>query len=124
MIAQHIAIIPKLKPFSRDDAIASIRGFDYRFHELGAKLVYGIDSGFLQDYEQGEEFRQLTQARFGFRDVLAMRTTAPAELFHLLQSEGKVMPGMRVDLTILSEDPASGHADAFTNAKYTIRGVK
>jgi hypothetical protein len=32
------------------------------------------------------------------------------------------MPGMRGDLTILSEDPASGHPEVFTKVKYTIRG--
>ncbi len=122
MIAQHMTIIPTLKLFSRDDDIANIRGLDYRFHQLGGRLVYGTDTGFLPDYDQGEEFRQLMQAGFGFRDVLAMLTTAPAELFHLSQREGKVMPGMRGDLTILSEDPASGHPEAFTKIRYTIRG--
>ncbi len=124
MIAQHMTIIPTLKLFSRDDNIANIRGLDYRFHQLGGRLVYGTDTGFLTDYDQSEEFRQLMQAGFGFRDVLAMLTTAPAELFHLSRREGKVMPGMRGDLTILSEDPASGNPDAFTKAKYTIRGGK
>ncbi len=122
MIAQHMTIIPTLKLFSRDDNIADIRGLDYRFHQLGGRLVYGTDTGFLPDYDQSEEFRQLMLAGFGFRDVLAMLTTAPAELFHLSQREGKVMPGMRGDLTILSEDPASGHPEAFTKVRYTIRG--
>ena len=122
MIAQHMTIIPTLKLFSRDDDIANIRGLDYRFHQLGGRLVYGTDTGFLPDYDQSEEFRQLMQAGFGFRVVLAMLTTAPAELFHLSQHEGKVMPGMRGDLTILSEDPASGHPEAFTKVRYTIRG--
>jgi imidazolonepropionase-like amidohydrolase len=122
MIAQHMTIIPTLKLFSRDDDIANIRGLDYRFHQLGGRLVYGTDTGFLPDYDQSEEFRQLMQAGFGFREVLAMLTTAPAELFHLSQREGKVMPGMRGDLTILSEDPASGHPEAFTKVRYTIRG--
>jgi imidazolonepropionase-like amidohydrolase len=122
MIAQHMTIIPTLKLFSRDNDIANIRGLDYRFHQLGGRLVYGTDTGFLTDYDQGEEFRQLMQAGLGFRDVLAMLTTAPAELFHLSQHEGKVMTGMRGDLTILSEDPASEHPEAFTNIRYTIRG--
>jgi len=124
MIAQHMTIIPTLKLFSRDDDIASIRGLDYQFHQLGGSLVYGTDTGFLPDYDQSEEFRQLMQAGFGFREVLAMLTTAPAELFHLSQREGKVLPGMRGDLTILSEDPASGNPEAFTKARYTIRGGK
>jgi imidazolonepropionase-like amidohydrolase len=124
MIAQHMTIIPTLKLFSRDDNIANIRGLDYRFHQLGGRLVYGTDTGFLPDYNQGEEVRQLMQAGFGFRDVLAMLTTAPTELFHVSKHEGKVMPGMHGDLTILSEDPASGHPEAFTQVRYTIRGGK
>ena len=118
MIAQHMTIIPTLKLFSRDDDIANIRGLDYRFRQLGGRLVYGTDTGFLPDYDQSEEFRQLMQAGFGFREVLAMLTTAPAELFHLSQREGKVMPGMRGDLTILSEDPASGNPEVFTKVVY------
>ena len=124
MISQHMTIIPTLKLFSHDNAIAKIRGLDYRYHELDGRLVYGTDTGFLTDYDQGEEFRQLAEAGFGFRDVLAMLTTAPAELFHLSRNEGKVMPGMRGDLTILSEDPASGNPEAFTAVRYTIRGGK
>jgi imidazolonepropionase-like amidohydrolase len=121
MVAQQMTIIPTLKLFSRDDAIAKIRNLDFRYHQLGGRLVYGTDTGFLQDYDQGEEFHQLTQAGLSFRDVLAMLTTAPAELFHLSKNEGKVMPGMRGDLTILSEDPASGDPAAFTKVRYTIR---
>jgi imidazolonepropionase-like amidohydrolase len=122
MIAQHMTIIPTLKLFSRDDDIASIRGLDYQFHQLGGRLVYGTDTGFLPDYDQSEEFRQLMQAGFGFREVLAMLTTAPADLFHRSKREGKVMPGMKGDLTILSEDPGSGNPQAFTRVRYTIRG--
>jgi imidazolonepropionase-like amidohydrolase len=122
MIAQHMTIIATLKLFSRDDNIMDIRRLAFRYRQLGGRLVYGTDTGFLPDYDQSEEFRQLMQAGFGFRDVLAMLTTAPAELFHLSQREGKVMPRMRGDLTILSEDPASGHPDAFTKVRYTIRG--
>ena len=122
MIAQHMTIVPTLKLFSQDDDIAKIRALDFRYHTLGGRLVYGTDTGFLPDYDQGEEFRQLEAAGFSFRDVLAMLTTAPAALFHLEQREGKVMPGMRGDLTVLSEDPASGRAEAFTKVRYTIRG--
>src|SRR6202021_1156526 len=42
----------------------------------------------------------------------------------LFSRDDKVMPGMRGDLTILSEDPASGNPEAFTKARYTIRGGK
>jgi predicted amidohydrolase YtcJ len=53
-----------------------------------------------------------------------MLTTAPVELFQLSQHEGKVAPGMRGDLTILSRDPASGDPAAFTSIKYAVRGGK
>jgi imidazolonepropionase-like amidohydrolase len=122
MITQHMAIIPTLKLFSQDDDIANIRALDYQYHQLGGSLVYGTDTGFLADYDQGEEFHQLMLAGLDFRAVLAMLTTAPVALFHQSQHEGKVMKGMRGDLTILSEDPASGHPEAFTKIKYTIRG--
>lgn len=122
MIAQHMTIIPTLKLFSQDEQIAAIRGLDLKYHQLGGRLVYGTDTGFLPDYDQGEEFRQLAKAGFEFRDVLAMLTTAPAELFHVSGQQGKVKPGMRGDLTILSVDPASGDAEAFTKVVYTIRG--
>ena len=67
----------------------------------------------------------LSVAKNGLRIfVLAMLTTVPAELFHLSQHEGKAVPGMKGDLTILSEDPASGGPEAFTKIRYTIRGGK
>ena len=121
MIAQHMTMISTLKLFSQDKDIAKIRGLDNRYHQLGGRLVYGTDTGFLTDYDQSEEFRQLMQSGLSFRDVLSMLTTAPADLFHLSQQEGKVIKGMRGDLTILAEDPASGNPEAFTKIRYTIR---
>lgn len=124
MIAQHMTIIPTLKLFSHDDTIAQIRQLLHRYRELGGRVIYGTDTGFLPDYDQGEEFRQLAQAGFGFREILAMLTTSPVELFRLSSKEGQVKPGMRADVTILSVDPASGNPDAFTAVRYTIRGGK
>ena len=120
MVAQHMTMIPTLKLFSQDDNIAGIRGLVSRFHSMGGRLVYGTDTGFLPDYDQGEEFRQLAQSGLSFREVLAMLTTAPAELFHV--PGGKVEPGTNGDLTVLSADPASGDPAAFTKVLYTIRG--
>jgi imidazolonepropionase-like amidohydrolase len=124
MIAQHMSIITTLKLFSRDDSIANIRALDARFLHLGGALIYGTDTGFLADYDQGEEFRQLSLAGCSFRDILAMLTTAPARLFHLSEDEGKVIAGMRGDLTILAEDPQSGDPASFTKVRYTIRSGK
>ena len=124
MIAQHMSIITTLKLFSRDNGIANIRALDARFVRFGGRLIYGTDTGFLPDYDQGEEFRQLTLAGFSFRDILAMLTTAPVGLFHLSKDEGKVLPGMQGNLTILSQDPQSGDPDSFTKVRYTIRAGK
>jgi len=120
MVALHMTMIPTLKLFSQDDNIAQIRAEVNRFHSMGGRLVYGTDTGFLTDYDQGEEFRQLAQSGLGFREVLAMLTTAPAELFHA--AGGKVERGMNGDLTVLASDPASGDPAAFTKVLYTIRG--
>jgi imidazolonepropionase-like amidohydrolase len=120
MVTRHMTMIPTLMLFSRDDNIAQIRAEVNRFHSLGGRLVYGTDTGFLPDYDQSEEFRQLAQSGLGFREILAMLTTAPAELFHA--AGGKVERGMNGDLTVLSTDPASGDPAAFTKVLYTIRG--
>jgi imidazolonepropionase-like amidohydrolase len=87
---------------------------------MGGRLVYGTDTGFLTDYDQGEEFRQLAQSGLSFREILAMLTTAPAELFHA--NSGKVERGVDGDLTVLSADPGSGDPAAFTKVLYAIRG--
>jgi imidazolonepropionase-like amidohydrolase len=120
MVGRHMTMIPTLKLFSQDDNIAQIRAEVNRFHAMGGRLVYGTDTGFLPDYDQGEEFRELAQSGLGFREVLAMLTTAPAELFHV--AGGKVERGMNGDLTILTADPAAGDPVAFTKVLYTIRG--
>jgi predicted amidohydrolase YtcJ len=51
-----------------------------------------------------------------------MLTTAPAQEFHVSEKKGRVAVGMQGDLTVLSEDPASGDPLAFTRVRYTIRG--
>jgi imidazolonepropionase-like amidohydrolase len=51
-----------------------------------------------------------------------MLTTAPAKFFHLSEHEGKVMKGMRGDLTVLARDPSTGNIDAFSEVLYVIRG--
>ena len=122
MADQHMTMIPTLKLFSRDNDIAKIRDLVNHFHAMGGRLVYGTDTGFLPDYDQGEEFRQLSQASLDYREILAMLTTAPADLFKVAANQGKVAPGMRGDLTVLTADPASDDPTAFTKVLYTIRG--
>jgi imidazolonepropionase-like amidohydrolase len=122
MVDRHMAMIPTLKLFSGDSAISRIRSIVARFHQLGGQLMFGTDTGFLTDYDVGEEYRQLALAGLNYRDVLAMLTTAPAQRFHVSERKGRVVVGMDGDLTVLSEDPVSGDPLAFTRVSYTIRG--
>ncbi|GGG77824.1 amidohydrolase family protein [Edaphobacter dinghuensis] len=121
LVAHHMVMIPTLKLFSQDADIANIRAAVKRFHQLGGPLMFGTDTGFLADYDMGEEYRQLSLAGLNYREVLAMLTTSPAQRFRVSEHKGRVAVGMNGDLTILSADPASGDPSAFTQVRYTVR---
>jgi predicted amidohydrolase YtcJ len=38
-----------------------------------------------------------------------------------LRDEGRIAPGLRADLTVLSADPSSQNLSAFKQVRYTIR---
>ena len=122
MIAQHMTIIPTLKLFSRDDNIAKIRGLDYRFHQLGGRLVYGTDTGFLTDYDQSEEFRQLMQGRVWLSRCAGDVDDGPGGAVSLsaARRKGDARNARRSDDSV--RRPGIGEPDAFTKARYTIRG--
>lgn len=122
MAGRHVAIIPTLKLFSRDDNIADIRRFLLDAHHAGIRLVFGTDTGFQTDYDVSEEFRQLSQAGLGVDDILAMLTSTPAALFKLDAHAGRVARGMDGDLTILGADPKTAGVGAFSDVRYAIRG--
>jgi imidazolonepropionase-like amidohydrolase len=52
--------------------------------------------------------------------ILAALTVAPARKFGDEQRRGKIAPGMRVDLVVLSADPAA-EVSGFAKVRYTIR---
>jgi imidazolonepropionase-like amidohydrolase len=93
-VARHMAMIPTLKLFSSDDDIAKIRRVVERFHNLGGELMFGTDTGYLSDYDVGEEYRQLGKAGL-----------------------------MTADITILESDPAAD-VSAFSRVRYTIGGAR
>lgn len=117
----HMAMIPTLMLFSKDSDIGAIRDVVRRFHALGGQLMFGTDTGFLTDYDLKEEYRQLDLTGLGFRDVLAMLTTNPAQRFGVERREGRVAVGMEGNLTILAKDPAVDGLVTFTEVVYTIR---
>jgi imidazolonepropionase-like amidohydrolase len=120
LVAHRMAMIPTLKLFSGESDIPRIRAIVLKFHQLGGPLIFGTDTGFVADYDLTEEYRQLALAGLSFPDVLAMLTTAPVERF-VLKDEGRIAPGQRGDLTILSADPSTQGLTAFTQVRYTIR---
>jgi imidazolonepropionase-like amidohydrolase len=120
LVAHHVSMIPTLKLFSGEDAIPRIRAIVFKFHQLGGRLLFGTDTGFGTDYDLTEEYRQLALAGLSFQDVLAMLTTAPVKCFGL-KDEGRVAPGQRGDLTVLSADPSAQGLTAFTHVRYAIR---
>lgn len=124
MVRQHMAMIPTLKLFAQDSAIGAIRERVKRFHDLGGSLMFGTDIGFLPDYDQREEFRQLELCGFGLKEVLAMLTTVPAERFGVDRRQGRIEAGMEGDLSILAGDPAASGLQAMTDVRYTIRHGK
>ncbi|NYF78646.1 amidohydrolase family protein [Granulicella arctica] len=122
LAAHHMAMIPTLKLFSPSSDIPQIRAIVARFHALGGQLMYGTDTGYLTDYDQSEEYKQLGLTGLSFREVLAMLTTAPAGRFHVGDRVGQVKVGMDGDLTVLSADPAVSGMAAFTRVRYAVRG--
>jgi len=120
LVAHHMSMIPTLKLFSDEDTIPRIRAIVLKFHQVGGPLMFGTDTGFVTDYDLTEEYRQLSLAGLSFKDVLAMLTTAPVKRFGL-KDEGRIAPGQRADLTILSADPTQ-RLTAFTKVSYAIRG--
>jgi imidazolonepropionase-like amidohydrolase len=120
LIAHHMSMIPTLKLFSAEDSILRIRAIVAKFHQLGGSLMFGTDTGFVTDYDMSEEYQQLAVADLSFKDVLAMLTTEPVKRFGL-KDEGRIAPGLRADLTVLSADPSSQNLLAFKQVRYTIR---
>jgi imidazolonepropionase-like amidohydrolase len=120
LVAHHMSMIPTLKLFSGEATIPRIRAIVLKFHQLDGPLIFGTDTGFVTDYDLTEEYRQLSLAGLSFKDVLAMLTTTPVRRFGL-KDEGRIAPGQRADLTILSADPTQS-LTAFTKVRYAIRG--
>ncbi|MCU1337418.1 MAG: Xaa-Pro dipeptidase [Bryobacterales bacterium] len=119
-IANHMAMIPTLKLFSGADNIAEIRRVVRRFHDLGGELMFGTDTGYLSDYDVGEEFQQLGKTGLGTAEILRMLTENPARRFGVQKERGRIAPGMIADITILTADPAVD-VTAFSHVRYTIR---
>jgi imidazolonepropionase-like amidohydrolase len=101
-LANRMAMIPTLKLFSGGTNIADIRRVVRRFHDLGGELMFGTDTGYLTDYDVGEEFRQLGKMGLDTVEILRMLTENPARRFGVQAERGRIAPGMIGTLRFLS----------------------
>ena len=133
MKASHIALIPTLKLW-RFELVREkvpepgIEAFQRRgiaqlreYHSAGGTILFGTDVGYMTDFSTLEEFRKMSEAGMGFRDILASLTTTPAARRGLATTTGKLAVGFDADLVALRSDPART-VDAFADVAYTIRG--
>lgn len=132
MKARGMALIPTLKLWKYEleraglppDAVASrVRAAQEQvqsFAAVGGQLLFGTDVGYLRDFDPGDEYRFLAEAGLGFREILAMLTTAPAARFGAAERTGRVAPGLDADLVALEGDPATDPA-AWTRVRFALR---
>jgi imidazolonepropionase-like amidohydrolase len=120
MIARGMALIPTLKLFSRDDTLPNILQQVKAYADLGGRILFGTDVGYLTDYDPTAEYQLLSKAGLTFSQILASLTTAPATRFGFGLRKGRLAPGMDADIVLLGGDPAAA-VTSFTDVRYSIR---
>ncbi len=131
MLQNNIAVIPTLKLYKWDlerfgietenhplitTAIQQVRDFN----NAGGEILFGMDTGYMTDYNTNEELQLMQQAGMDFRQILASMTTAPAKRFGYVNKTGKISRGMEADIVLLSEDP-SKNIEALSKVVYTLK---
>ncbi len=112
-VAAHVALVPTLKlwhydvpdPQERAQYEAAALQQTRAYATAGGTLLFGTDTGYMSDHDPSEEYALLAKAGLTFREVLAMLTTAPAELWTKGRQHGRVVPGEPADLVALEGDP-------------------
>jgi imidazolonepropionase-like amidohydrolase len=87
---------------------------------VAGTVLFGTDLGAV-DYDPGEEYTLMSDAKMSFRQILASLTTAPAERFGESQRLGRIAPGFEADLVVLKGDP-SQNVRGLAAVEYTVRG--
>lgn len=135
MKARHMALTPTLTLFDvdarregipppaarrlMDEAVAQVHAFS----AAGGEILFGTDVGYTDAYDTEEEYRLMSRAGMGFREILASLTTNPARRFGDSGRRGRVAVGEEADLVVLAGDPASD-ITAFSRVRFTIRAGK
>ena len=91
------------------------------FHQMGGRLMFGTDVGYMTDYTTADEFTYLAASGLNAMDMLRMLTTGPAERFGVQREKGTVEVGKVADLVVLAGDPAAD-VQAFSRGRATVRG--
>ena len=135
MLASHMSVIPTLKLWKEElekngvkDAIRNplVLVAQQQVHDFATAdghLLFGTDVGYIPDYSTRDEYSLLSGAGLGFRQILAMLTTAPAKQFGFASSTGQIAPGMDADIVLLKGDPATDIL-SFDKVAYTFRQGK
>ena len=116
-----MVLIPTLTLFDRDTNSDSIRKEVTSYANVGGKIMFGTDVGYLTDYPaMTKEFGYLAQAGLNFNQILASLTTIPANLLGFAKQTGTIKKGMDADLVLLDGDPAQD-INAFSRVAMTVR---
>jgi imidazolonepropionase-like amidohydrolase len=118
--AANVTLIPTLTLFDRDDDFALIEKEVTGYRDLGGRIMFGTDVGYIPAASTTKEFRYLSNAGLTFPQILATLTTTPASYLGFSDRVGQIKPGMDADLTVLEADPAQ-NIDAFAEVMLTMR---
>jgi len=107
--------------FDRDQDFDGILKEVKSYSDIGGRIMFGTDIGFLPDYASlTKEFGYLARAGLSFSQILASLTTVPAERLGFGGSVGVIKRGMDADLLVLDGDPAKDQS-AFYRVALTLR---
>ena len=121
LVRHRIAMVPTLVLFRGDtDVVDEVRNFARH----GGDILFGTDVGYLPNFDTADEFRLMSAAGLGWREILASLTTTPARRFGEATARGRVAPGMAADLVVLAANPRADvlEPESFARVRYTIRG--
>ena len=89
------------------------------FQQLGGRILFGTDVGYMSEFNTSREFILMEKARLDFSDILATLTTNPARWFS--DDQGIVAVGEPGDLVVYAGDPQK-NVQEFSNVLITVRG--
>lgn len=134
MIQGNMAVIPTLKLYKWDLERFGIEPENHPliqtavqqasdFSKAGGEILFGMDTGYMNDYGTLEELQLMQLAGMDFVKILASMTTAPAKRFGYGEQTGKIHEGMDADIVLLSHDP-SADVTALSKVVHTLKSGK